>query len=90
MTDYLPTSDATDDKDPVCNYFWGSHGCDRRRDDHTLHQCGLRDPDGLCCEYDEARPPSARVRHHYGDEHGWGEWGPYPDGFRYQIPSELR
>ncbi len=73
-----------------CNFFWGSHGCDLERDNHTVHRCGLEpspgelalvalgdlDPRtlGPCCEYDEDRPANARVRHDFGAL-GAPEWG---------------
>jgi hypothetical protein len=38
----------------------------------------------MCCEYDEARPEDARVRHNYGEDNeptDWGDWGPYGEGW---------
>ena len=66
----------------ICNFYWGSHGCDLERGNHAVHVCGT--PEGPCCEYDESRP--ARVRYMEFDEDltpvGWGDWMPAPHGWR--------
>lgn len=64
----------------TCRYYWGSHGCDLvAGHPGSIHECGAGDPEGLCCQYDQAADPDHRVRHTQGD--GWTEWGPYGEGF---------
>jgi hypothetical protein len=68
----------------MCNYFWGSHGCHRPMDDHTVHQCGLDDDEeGPCSQYDE---PERRVRYALRDEdetsYEWSEWMETGKGWR--------
>jgi hypothetical protein len=77
---------------PICNYCWGSHGCELPKGDHTTHQCSIpmTDDDGMfsvvmCCEYDEKADPDRRVRHNHASDDEpteWGEWGPYGEGWR--------
>lgn len=64
----------------LCNFFWGSHGCDLPRD-HTevVHRCF--DGETVCSEYDEARPTDARVRW-VQEDNNWGSWQPYREGWR--------
>jgi hypothetical protein len=77
----------------MCNFCWGSHGCSLPVGHEGVHRClvGYWDEDSetltenvSCCEYDEQRPATARVRHNYGEDNEpeqWGEWGPYGDGW---------
>lgn len=64
----------------ICEFLWGSHGCHLAAGHAgSVHRCGEADPDGPCCEYDESADSGHRVRH-FND--GWGDWGPYGDGWR--------
>jgi hypothetical protein len=76
----------TANQPPNCDWFWGSHGCDRPGGHpDTIHTCGTRDPDGPCCQYDTTAPPRRRVRHNQASNNTttpeWGTWGPYGEGF---------
>lgn len=64
-----------------CDFFWGSHGCDLPPGHGLVHECDSGDPDGPCCQYDEQAPPDRRVRFAVSDSAGWGEWGPYGEGW---------
>jgi hypothetical protein len=37
----------------LCNFYWGSHGCDLELDDHEVHVCNPDAPDGPCSEFNE-------------------------------------
>lgn len=74
----------------VCNFFWGSHGCDLDNG-HAgpVHQCRIywtNEDESVtiepCCEYDEASVEEVRIRHYYSTDEGWGSWGPYVAGWR--------
>jgi hypothetical protein len=62
----------------LCNFFWGTHGCDLAEDHGKVHECESRDPEGPCCQYDETDLNSPKVRFTYWDDEGgspeWGEW----------------
>lgn len=84
----------------VCNFFWGSHGCDLEPGDHRIHQCGtywdehyndeyedMVDAD-ICCQYDEGADEDQRVRWADDNPETWSEWGPYGEGWR-QEPHKF-
>lgn len=67
-----------------CPFFWGSHGCGLEIGHGSVHECNPGDPgdpDEPCCQYDEQAPPDRRVRFAVGEPAGWGEWGPYGEGW---------
>jgi hypothetical protein len=70
----------------LCNYFWGSHGCDMLAGHEAvtgpIHTCGTRDEDGVCCQYDESAAPEHRVRFLEGEPDEWALWGRYSEGWR--------
>ena len=56
---------------PYCNFFWGSHGCDRRPGHEGFHICGAdMDP---CSQHDGG----TRVRFWNAVTGAYGEWEPY-------------
>lgn len=76
----------------LCNFFWGSHGCELPEGEHTVHQCSwvITDMEDeqhveLCSEYDEKADFNNRVRHNsnrYSEPVEWSNWGPYGEGWR--------
>jgi hypothetical protein len=72
----------------LCNLYWGSHGCDLVEGHAgTIHECGSRDEEGPCCQYNEAADPERRAR--WPEEFDakdnvttWGDWAPFSQAFR--------
>lgn len=67
----------------ICNWFWGSHGCDHDLGHDGNHMCG--DADDPCSEYDGEH---VRFALFCEDEHGemahdgWSNWSDMPYGFQ--------
>lgn len=44
----------------ACNTFWGSHGCDGDLGHDGDHECGTRDPEGVCSQFRRTIGPETR------------------------------
>lgn len=66
---------------PICDTYWGSHGCDLAPGHDGPHQCGLS---GDVCSQARLMPDgTTQVRHLYVDPpRRWGHWYEYGPLFR--------
>ena len=77
----------------LCNTFWGGHGCDLEKSDHTIHICGPVIGD-RCLEYDSEKKLVRYMLYEnkgtsMGQEEwlevGWSDWKPCDYSFELET-----